>query len=187
MNRWITRFAFPGKCGVRGASGPLTGGNGPAAPRTIPSVSNQARAILPSPTPHSPRKCRRATNWQSCSLAFIALPLRHQFVDVHQHPRHRCPRCSFHRPGFCPGHRPGTSPILAESLLLRSIKPQQGLLLFLRRRPGQDPPEQSAHLHFSVPVSSAITRPRAWVASTTEGSFSNIRACRGVLDVSRLA
>src|SRR6516165_381016 len=59
MNRWMTRLAFGAKCGRLGVSG-LDAGTAAARPGTAP-VSSEARAILPTPTPHSRKKWRRVT------------------------------------------------------------------------------------------------------------------------------
>src|SRR5262249_1906272 len=59
MNRWITRVALGAKCGGLGESG-LT--PDAAVPRERnASVSSDASAILPTPTPQSRKKWRRVT------------------------------------------------------------------------------------------------------------------------------
>jgi hypothetical protein len=61
MNRNTTRLALAGKCGSLGVSGPSAW-----SPRAVSSPRSWARAIEPSPTPHSRRNHLRAVNFGLC-------------------------------------------------------------------------------------------------------------------------
>jgi len=70
----MTRFAFPGKCPGFGARIP--------APRAVnASLSSAASDILPSPTPHSWRKCRRAIG-EAVNGFMEDSVFCHRFVEV---------------------------------------------------------------------------------------------------------
>ena len=100
MNRWITALAFGTKCGRRGAVVPGTT-DGEADAERPAWLSSDARAILPTPTPQSRKKCRRVTAWaiSVCQRSIGKLPLLmsgDRFVEIQQHAQ-RCPRGRFHR------------------------------------------------------------------------------------------
>src|SRR4051812_48961354 len=99
MNRWMTRLALPAKCPGCGASGfvaaraavPALDALDPkAAARAKASVSNDARAIFPTPTPHSRKKCRRVMcrRFSCCRFIVVSLALRHRFIEIHDTPRY---------------------------------------------------------------------------------------------------
>src|SRR5262249_30280765 len=99
MNRKMTFFAFPGKCGFFGASGSAT------VPAPACSLSNACSPTAPNPTPHSLKNQRRVTAWRYRSKMFIGGPpnasrlrlgplillhrlfLDHAFVDRHDRRR----------------------------------------------------------------------------------------------------
>jgi hypothetical protein len=60
MKRWITRFALGAKCGGLGKSELVLLSGDPNDLAARPSVKSPASAILPTPTPHSRKKWRRA-------------------------------------------------------------------------------------------------------------------------------
>src|SRR5687767_13702807 len=99
----MTALALPGKCGGFGDSG-FSSDN-----RCLPVVSarrvpaappdrSDANATLPTPTPHSRKKCRRVTDWPTARGSFLksdrfilfvlpspALAFGDGFIQVHQH------------------------------------------------------------------------------------------------------
>src|SRR3954462_7925971 len=99
----MTRFAFAGKCGdltasgflrfdglVVGAACEVAGVLAPSA--RPPPARRDASAILPTPSPHSSKKCRRV-NSRSSNRVFGCLPwqgisslLGHRFVEVENRP-----------------------------------------------------------------------------------------------------
>src|SRR5262245_40728163 len=112
MNRWMTRFTFGAKCGFRGASGFVSGR---AARAVQASVSSPARAILPSPTPQSWKKCRRVM----ASAGFMVSSPGDRLVEVEQGPRQGRPgRPLVDVPGPHPGDGGGVELLALEAIFL---------------------------------------------------------------------
>src|SRR5258708_2481689 len=117
----MTRFAFAGKCGCRGASGlaPETA----CAPEVSASVSRPAKAILPRPTPHSCRKWRRVTCWQVFWIEFMVSAPGNRFVKIPQRAGEGGPCGAFvHLARAVAGQRPGVEFAVREPLFLSSEK-----------------------------------------------------------------
>src|SRR5688572_18940468 len=68
----MTRLALAGKCGALGASGLGAASGaafvGDAKTLRVPPARSDARATLPTPTPHSAKKCRRVISRSSAAL-----------------------------------------------------------------------------------------------------------------------
>ena len=162
------------------------------------SKSKEARAILPSPTPQSRKKCRRVNAWRrSCWSSWFrsiigALLLRDGLIEVQDRPADRGQggqfgdvACSWDFLGSTP--EPLSLDVAGtEAGDLTFVEGEDRRKLLIRRRTRQDDFEDALIRASAEGPASSTARPAsACAASTKTVSFRSVRAWSGVFERSR--